>query len=603
MALETPTVSLNQDDAGYARPLDTHNQFAKGVAESGKGISDALNSFAETITAFQVKFEKEKAEAQALDTLNNIEFQLQENKREYSTLKNKDAIDNYDKYKANINSIIDGSLPGDDVQPLTKKLIDKKIGKLRLDAQSDLTAYQMQEVSSYKMLNMEASLGLSQNEALSQYGKVTFSRAMQGMLSKYDAIADAKGVDTKSEAYKLDRLKLTSSVHYNGILNFIRRENYGSAISNLNKYKNELTAEDYNKLMIDYSDAVARSSAGSGRISTELKREDYLALQLKFGKEFDERKDLHTIKVATTLGDGIRTLTPNDSEYQLKRLSYINSCVNEVERKIDQSYTRKGMAEGYVENALKLLRDQNPNVTINSFKDLLDYTNDKTLYDDDFVKDADAHIKMINHYGTPNGDFQSYLNFVALSEKEELTKKFQSEDLLKGDPLFSRLSDSQKLTVLQKYLQEQKKDHNAISRGVGQYVDAFIQGSMNLKKTAKGEDGFKYLLANELLNASIKEKIEEKKRQGFKNIDTYSVTVETINDPLLRVRLQSEIKQIEEDYKTLESLDIDEEVIRKILTIKRDYPNAKDLPIEEVYHSYKQGVYSYSPYVPFMQYY
>ena len=288
MALETPTVGMSNEGM-YARPFENGSEaIAKSAEAVGQNLAGEIDQLSAQILQLQIKAEKERAEAEALSLSNRAYEDLHKNQLEYSQLKNKDAIDNYDSYKQNISKIIEKYTPTDKAQPLTQKLFKEKAMQLQTRSNATLMAYQMEQIASWKMSELNSALNNTLNESLSNYGKPLFEENKRKALEQYDYIADAQGIDRNSETYKLGQLQTTSGLHFNGIMNEINREQLGNAWKHLQQYKDELTAEDYNKLLFDYKGAVARQQVGRGK--KDLTEQEIMEM---FETIFDNDPSLH----------------------------------------------------------------------------------------------------------------------------------------------------------------------------------------------------------------------------------------------------------------------------------------------------------------------
>lgn len=251
MALETPTVGLNSVNYNQNTPLISSDDVTQSKINTNNKLAQDLNNQANIILQYQIRQEAERVQFKALQAVNKAQEELRKNDLEYRTNKNSDAVDNYQKFKDNANSIINkySTLNGQE-NPELFKLIKEKVTSLSNSANASIDAYYMQETQNAKYLEMQASINNSLNDSISNYNNAylykTYSNEYKG---KVDYLLQSQGIKQGSQAYKDSMLKATNSIHGTAILDQINLEQLGQARANLNKYKNEMLASTYNDLL------------------------------------------------------------------------------------------------------------------------------------------------------------------------------------------------------------------------------------------------------------------------------------------------------------------------------------------------------------------
>lgn len=548
MALETPTVGMSNTSM-RAQATNAGTDFIADTAvKTNQAIADELDKYSALVLQMQIKADKEKAEAQALSLGNKMQEELQKNQLEYSQLKNKDAIDGYDSYKQNISNIIEKYTPTDEAQPLTQKLVSEKATRLRTASNSSLMAYQMEQIASWKNLEMQSALDLSIDDSITFYGKPQFEDKLFKTLDKQDFIADQKGIDINSDAYKLQRLQTTSKVHFNGIMNEINREMLGSASSHLNKYTKQLTAEDRNRLIIELESAKARAMAKYA--PKELTEADMMQF---YRKEFDGLKHLHVADVDVQYGETLKgvplfqkekkAVVAGDPMYDVIREQYVNKMTESWKFARDATRTVQGniFYLGFKEyNKYKAQGVTPPS----SARMILDSIGQTDKADASTIDKLQAYIKRdtqgIGNAGNPmaTGEIRAGILDGTLANK--------TRDELVNLMNIQNMNSQEQDKMLELHEKINNQEFSSTFKQYESTINDFI--SLELAIDPKSSD-FKDRLAFNLLHERISDDIKQRaKRPENKGKDFLELFTMYTSDPMVRSGLNLKIKEANKQY-------------------------------------------------------
>ena len=603
MALETPTVGMSNTSM-RAQATNAGTDFIADTAvKTNQAIAEELDKYSSLVLQMQIKADKEKAEAQALSLGNKMQEELQKNQLEYSQLKNKDAIDGYDSYKQNISNIIEKYTPTDEAQPLTQKLVSEKATRLRTASNSSLMAYQMEQIASWKNTELNSALQLSLNDSLSFYGKPQFDDKMHRALEQYDYIADANGVDVNSETYKMDRLKTTSGVHFNGIMNEIRREQLGNASAHLSRYKGDLTAEDYNRLLVAYEDAQLRWQAKHAVKEKQLTEADIMKLA---AQEFDKDNNLHfldeEIAVGETLdGDPItkivrKKVTPADAyRYGVAKSSHISKVVKEWKRaKLKEETNQSRLLVEALDYVDKLV--EQGQAVPSSANDVFEYFG--SLYDvDDKTKDELQNylIKLkfgVSSAGNPVATRQ--LKDQILDGTAKVTDVYALRKIMRNENM--SLSEQNKIEEL--YTNRTNQNYTGTVKHHNKLIDAYIAEEGIDKTDESVESQYLYAKTQDFISQEIDKLSKLPRNQGKSFTDLFDEFRFDPNNSVLVKDFINRAKKENERSETARELAEDMMADGFTNAIKAKYMSFKDgvmaknqeLSEKEVYSMFKQSL-------------
>ncbi|SPT71512.1 Uncharacterised protein [Anaerobiospirillum thomasii] len=498
MALETPTVGMSNEGM-YARPFENGSEaIAKSAEAVGQNLAGEIDQLSAQILQLQIKAEKERAEAEALSLSNRAYEDLHKNQLEYSQLKNKDAIDNYDSYKQNISKIIEKYTPTDKAQPLTQKLFKEKAMQLQTRSNATLMAYQMEQIASWKMSELNSALNNTLNESLSNYGKPLFEENKRKALEQYDYIADAQGIDRNSETYKLGQLQTTSGLHFNGIMNEINRDQLGNAWKHLQQYKDELTAEDYNKLLINYQSTVARNSvAGGGK--KKMTDEDLIAY---FEKYFDDNPILHQhVEEGENGKSKITKVTLKDNPilYNQVRRGFVNESLNKHKRYVEERTSQ----DGYLKASIREYLDNNE--LPDNGRDII-----KAIgISEPTAEQIDTAQKILDmrKNGVGNiGNKMAYMDIMSWISDGSIYKEFTTLNSLKGYMVDKNLSQDQMTDLSKEYNKAKNYAYRQEIEKASKLLNKKLTGVIGKAKVASNEFAYQRALitAQDFINQKIK---------------------------------------------------------------------------------------------------
>lgn len=452
----TPTVGLNLTTP-QANPTST------SLAPTQEGANNAIKSYQNIDNAvsalFKLHLKQREVQNRAvlLDNLNALQDGYNKELLNFKSLKGKDAIDGKDeavKRLLNVKKTIQERV--DKAQPIVQQLFKEKASQIDTSLGANLESYVMQETVTYRNEQLKSSINLASNSAIANYSTNVFSRSMQELNSVIEEFLDANGVDLNSAKAKDFKLQTTSEIHKSAIGNFINLDQLGNARSYLKKYKDQITAADYNSLSGKIFNA--QQVLNNKALAQSLKSSGFIDRLAKDQAKLSEIKAFLDSKAAYYINKGYDEDKANNLArqdlYDLQQQARQYASVGQMLQNDYYTLAIKGIDEGAVQagdDALTILKKiygdekgydtymqalNNPHIGETGLKRLENLTNtldsgNKDVYESVKTLSGESLVNAVNNAGgvvelcTQNG-----FNIKQTKDVINLYNKFNSNKVL-----------------------------------------------------------------------------------------------------------------------------------------------------------------------------